>query len=102
VGLYVYIKGLGLELRVGWVVDTWNGSSTAEMVQVSCELGELSPCALFLKVIFIADPILIMSIKQFSDLLVFLFNMVEVLLASEEIVLVFSAVVASETSPVNI
>ena len=42
-----------------------------------------------------------MRIKKFSDLLVLFLNMVEVLLAGVEIVLVFSAVVAPEAEDVS-
>ena len=95
---YVDIKGLWLELRIWWIINARNSSSAAKVVQVSCQFCEFRPSTLLLKILFVSHSLLEMCVEQFSDLLVLLFHMVEVLLASVKIVLVFSAVVASETN----
>ena len=67
------------------------------MMQICCKLCEFCPCALLLKILFVANSLLVMRVEQFSDFLVLLFDVMEVLFTGKEIVLVFSAVVASET-----
>jgi len=94
---YIDIEGLWLKLRIWWIINAGNGSSAAKMVQVGCQFCEFRPSTLLLKILFVSHSLLEMRVEQFSNLLVLLLHMVEVLLASIKVVLVFSAVVASET-----
>lgn len=67
------------------------------MVQVLGQLGELGPCALLLPNLLVPQTLLMVTIEQTSDLLVFVLNMLEVLLASIEVMLVLPTVVPSVT-----
>ena len=48
-GLYIHIEGLGLELRIWWVINTWNRLGRGKMVKVGGQLVELCPCSLLLE-----------------------------------------------------
>jgi len=64
-------------------------------VQIACQLCELGPCHEFLTLLLLGDELLVVIIQNLPDLLILGLNMMEVLLSSEKIMLVLSAVVTA-------
>jgi len=64
-------------------------------VQVACQLCELGPCHKFLTFLLLSEKLLVVIIQNLPDLLILGLNMMEVLLSSEKIMLVLSAVVTA-------
>lgn len=64
-------------------------------MQVACQLCELGPCHKFLTFLLLSEKLLVVIIQNLPDLLILGLNMMEVLLSSEKIMLVLSAVVAA-------
>lgn len=64
-------------------------------MQIACQLCELGPCHEFLTLLLLGDELLVVIIQNLPDLLILGLDMMEVLLSSEKIVLVLSAVVTA-------
>ncbi len=99
--LYIHVECLRFQLTVRWVIHARNRLCRAQMVQVLGQLGELGPSALLLPDLLVPQTLLMVTIEQTSDLLVLVLDMLEVLLASIEVVLVLPAVVPSVTKQIT-
>lgn len=64
-------------------------------MQVGGELGELRPCALFLTLLLFSSDLSVVIVKVATNLLILGLHVLQVLLASIEIVLPSSAVVST-------
>lgn len=92
--LDVHVEGLGLELRVGRVVDARDRLRGREVVQVGRQLGELGARALLLPFLFVLGYLLVVLVQVAPHLLVLRLHVLQVLLARVEVVLVLPAVEA--------
>lgn len=64
-------------------------------MQVGSKLSELSPCALFLALLLLSSDLAVVVVKVAAHFLVLRLNVLQVLLASVEVVLPSSAVVTA-------
>ena len=64
-------------------------------MQVGSKLSELSPCALFLALLLLSSDLAVVIVKVTAHFLVLRLNVLQVLLASVEVVLPSSAVVTA-------
>ena len=64
-------------------------------MQVGCQLGKLGPCTLFLALLLLASDLAVVVVKVAAHFLVLRLNVLQVLLASVEVVLPSAAVVTA-------
>jgi hypothetical protein len=92
VRLIVHIERLRLQLTVRRVIDASHRASRGQVVQVSSQLGKLGAGGILLALLLLHELFLVMGVEEGAHLFVLSFDVVEVLLAGVEIVLVLARV----------
>ena len=102
VRLDVHVERLRLQLAVRRVVHTRDRLPLAQVVQVLRQLGELRTRALLLSDLLLTLALLVVGVEEFTDFLVLVLDVLQILFACEEIMLVLSAVVTSVAAQTRI
>ena len=91
----VDVKRLRFEVRIWWIIDTWNCFCWCQVMEISCELRKLCSCSLLLPFLFILCSRLVMLVEILANLFILGFNMLKILLSGVEVMFVLSTVESS-------
>ena len=97
----IHIECLRLQLRIRRVVYSRSSLRWGQVMKVASEFAEFSTSTVFLTLWFFHQLFLVVRVKDGSNLLVFLFYVLEILLACIEVMLIFATVEAAETKRQN-
>ena len=95
--LDVHVERLRFQLRIWGIVDAGHTLSGGQVMKVAGKFTKLGSCAILLSLAFFHELFFVVRVEDGPNFFVFLLDMLEVLLTSIEVMLVFSAVEASET-----
>lgn len=93
--LHLHVKRLWLYVHERWIVDSWNGLSGDQVMQVASQLRELSAGRLLLAFLLFKHYLPLIVIKLLAHFFILVLNVIQISLSCIEIVLVLSAVVAA-------
>ena len=92
VSLDIDIERLRLQVRIRWIINTWNCLCRCQMVEIACQFGKLCAGALLLPLCLCLSRFLVVGVKIFTDFIVLSLNVMEVFLPGVEVMLILAAV----------
>lgn len=101
-GLNIHVERLGLHGVVGRVVHSRDCTSRGQVMEVTSQLGELSPGVILLPLVLILHRRSEMVVQLFADFFVFSLDVRQVVLPGVEIMLVFARVVTTITDTLKV